>query len=914
MPSIQKSSLYSFNRGIISALALARVDIRRAAIAAAIQQNYWPRVLGPMMLRPGLQRLGGTVSNEPSKFIPFVKATTDTALLEIADNTNVVRPWINDAPVTIPSVSTSNLTNTVFAAGLAGWTINDEAGATSSGGVNGLVQSSTNGFATAIVDQAVTVAGVNIGKEHSLLITVTRGPTILRVGTSTTDDSYIRETALDTGYHFLTFTPTGNFNVRFKSRTRYTTRVSLCTLTNAGADAELRVIGPWDHSDMDFLRWEQSADVLFVASGAVQTGLTIVGRQQQRIERRAPHSWSCVDYKPPDGPFALENTTTTTITPSAIDGDVTLTASAPIWRLGHVGSLWRIRSQGQFVSKVITAQDEWTDPIQITGVGAARAFTASIAGLTATGSTVRLQQSFGVPGNWVFAATPFTVSNAGFVINDSPLLDNQIIFYRLGVRTGEYVAGTITVTLSYSAGSIKGIARIVAFTSATSVDAQVIKALGGTDPTTRWSESQWSNVKGWPSSVSLHEGRLWWSGLNGVWGSVSDAFDSFDEDLVGDAGPLIRTIGSGPVDNVAWMISLQRLILGTQGAEFSCRASAIDDHLTPANFNLKTIANQGSTGVPAQKIDQSGVFVSRTARRAYQLDFGFQFYDYTEKDLTALCPTVLSPGVVRIAVQRQPDTRIHFVLSDGTAVMCVQDPLEEVNAFVTTVTDGTIIDVAVLPAVSGNTDDRVYYLVNRSGIPSLEKFAQESEAQGGTLNKIADSFVVYQGAPATVITGLSHLNGKQVVVWADGQDVGTDDTVVPWTQRYTVSGGQITLAVAASTVIVGLGYTGKFQSVKLGLASGPGSPLNTSKRIAELGLILANTHVKGLQFGQDFTHLDDMPAIEQGRILTPSVTGTYDEQPIEFPGIWTSDERVCLQSIAPRPCTVLALTPTLVAT
>lgn len=909
MPSIQKSSLYSFNRGIISALALARVDIKRAAIAAAIQQNYWPRVLGPMMLRPGLQRIGQTSGNALSKLVPFVKATTDTALLEITSSF-AMYVWINDSLVTVPAVGTQT-TNSLFIVNITGWTVNDEAGASSVWEAGSyLKQSSTNGSASAIVDQLVSVAGADQNKEHLLEVGVNRGPVTLAIGTGTTDDSYVNETVLETGQYVFSFTPTGNFNVRFKNSNRRSTRVSACIVRNFPSSATLSVTSPWAASDFDNLRFEQSADVIFVACR---------GQIQHRIERRGVHSWGIVEYKSPDGPFRAQNTSYTTITPTALDGDVTLSSSKPIFRPTHVNSLWRLKSAGQTVSQTITAADQWTNPIQITGVGPARGFFANITGVDPTtgaiGSIVRLQISFGVTGNWSDTGHVFTTWNtSGQSVAFQDANDNQIVFLRFGVKAGDYTSRTPTLTLTAASGSITGIARVISYTSRTAVDVQVLKPLGGTSAVTLWSEGQWSDFRGWPSSVALHEGRLWWAGLTFNWGSVSDAYDSFDDTLVGDAGPIARTIGSGPVDTVEWILSLQRMILGTQGAQFSVRASAVDDVITPANYNVKKISQQGSATVQAVAVDQSGIFINRTGRRAYQLDFGFQFYDYSAKDLTALCPSVLSPGVVRMAVQRQPDTRVHFILSDGTAVMCVMDPVEEVNAFVTTVTDGLIKDVAVLPALTGNSDDQVYYLVFRNGNYLIEKFAQESEAQGGTLNKIADSFVVYQGAPATVITGLSHLNGKQVVVWADGQDVGTDDSVVPWTQRYTVSAGQITLAVAASTVIVGLGYTAKFQSVKLGLASGPGSPLNTSKRITELGLILANTHVKGVQFGQEFTHLDDMPGVEQGRILTPSVTGTYDEQPIAFPGVWSSDMRVCLQSIAPRPCTVLALTPTLVET
>jgi hypothetical protein len=405
---------------------------------------------------------------------------------------------------------------------------------------------------------------------------------------------------------------------------------------------------------------------------------------------------------------------------------------------------------------------------------------------------------------------------------------------------------------------------------------------------------------------------MWWAGLNGVWGSVSDAYDSFDETFVGDAGPINRTIGSGPVDTINWLLSLKGLLLGAQGAEYSARASSLDEPLTPTNFNLKGGSTQGSKAVDALKIDQSGYFVGRSGVRLFELAFSLRDYDYTSTDATDIAPDLLRPGVTRMDAQRLPDTRVHCVRSDGTVAVMVVDKTEDVRCWIEVETDGLVEDVVTLPAADGDSDDQVYYVVNRtiggSTVRYLEKWAQEINCRGGTLNQVADSHVVYAGSAATVITGLSHLEGEAVVVWADGADVGTDDSTETWTQTYTVSGGQITLATAASSVVVGLPYTAQFKSAKLGQATQMGSPLNQQKKIQHIGLILADMHPRGLKFGSGFDYLDDMPLIEDGYEIGTATQASFDQNMIEFPGHWTTDLRVCLQAQAPRPCTVLAFT------
>jgi hypothetical protein len=227
-----------------------------------------------------------------------------------------------------------------------------------------------------------------------------------------------------------------------------------------------------------------------------------------------------------------------------------------------------------------------------------------------------------------------------------------------------------------------------------------------------WAEGDWSSKKGWPSSVAFYEGRLWWSGLTKFWGSVSDAFNSFDDTVDGDSGTISGAIGSGPVDTVNWLMPLLRLIIGTQGAEASLRSSSFDEPLTPTNFGVKYPSTQGSAGVAAVKIDSSAIFVQRSGTRIYELTYDSSVYDYVSNDMTTLCPEICQPSIIAIGAHRQPDTRIHCVRSDGKVAIQVYDKSEDVRCWVLFETDGLVEDVVTLP---GNVEDRVYYVVNRNG-------------------------------------------------------------------------------------------------------------------------------------------------------------------------------------------------------
>lgn len=871
------AELLAFNRGRIGAEALARLDVKRTAMSAAIMTNWIPTDLGSMYLRPGWEHIG-EVLQEEHRLVPFIFSATDYCLIETAGFGRLVF-WVDDALLTTGTASFS-ITNGGFDTDLTGWTDADESACTSAwtAGAMGLTGNGTN---SAIRYQQVTVTDVN--EEHRISIQVTRGPVRLRIGSTATADDYFSESILGEGSHSIAFTPAGNFYIQFANREKYQTLVSAVSVPTASSDVS--VTAPWAEADLDSVRWVQSGDVLFFAWGG----------QQYKLERRPNNSWSMVKYQPTDGPFRVENLGPITIASSALSGEVTLTASKPLFRVDQVDGLWSLNSIGQTVTAAIVADNSFSNSIEVSGVGAAgRGFGIVVSGTFS--ATVNLQRSFDnltwsdvdSPYSWTAPAT------TGYYDE----LENQIVYYRIGVKTGNFTSGQVDVTLTYSSGSIRGVVRLTEFSSSTSVTAVVLSDLGGTAATTRWAEGAWSDYRGWPTAVAIHDGRLFWAGKDKVYGSVTDAFDSFDPDYEGDAGPIQRSIGFGTVDTINWLLSLNRMAAGTGSGEVTFRSSSFDEPLTPTNFTPKETGTQGSTTVQAVKVDGRGIFVQRCGSRLYQMAYDVAQNDFSLDDLSTFVPDIGSPGIVRIAVQRQPDTRIHCVRSDGTVALLLFNKAENIMAWVDIETDGEVVDVAILP---GTDEDTVYYSVLRTAdnlaTTRLEKWAKRSETKGAAVTKLADGFV-YEAASSTTMTGLDHLEGNEVVLWGNGKDQGAA----------TVSGGSVTFPEACTNRCVGLPYTAQFKSSKLAYMAPQGtSALGAKKRVDRLGVVLAHTHYQGLQYGPDFDHLDDLPLMEgYAEVASDTVHEDFEGPLFEFPGEWMTDARLCLQAAAPRPCTVLA--------
>jgi hypothetical protein len=890
--------LNGFNRGRISPLALARTDFKRTAMSAEVQTNWMPRALGSMMLRPGLGYTGATKGNLQAVSLPFVFATDDTARLELTDL--AMRVWVDDVLVTRPAV-TSAVTNGSFGADIAGWTDLDSGGAVSSWALGGYMSLVGTGTAAAKRRQQVTCAGLNLGVRHALNIIIYSGPVLLRVGASAGSDEYVTETTLQAGFHSLAFTPATDFYIDVFNFEEAASFVSSIEVAPAGA---MEVTTPWIAADLPSLRWDQSGDVVFVAC---------TGYRQRRIERRAVDSWSVVVYQSDDGPFRVQNVGPITIQPSATSGDITLTASEPLFHSGHGGALFKLTQSGQSQDVSVTASDQWSSPIRVTGIDGTRVFSVFINGTWS--GTVTLQYSVGDPGDWVDAISGSFTANTAISYDDT--LDNQVIYYRIGMKSGAWVSGTAECLLEYSSGSQTGIARInqSGVTNSTTATAAVLTEFGNTGATSDWSESYWSAFRGYPSAVALYEGRLWWSGKDRVWGSVSDAFHSFDDGYEGDAGPISRSIGSGPVDKVGWLLPLQRLLLGGEGKVYSARSSSLDEPLTGLNFNIKGISTQGSAAVNGAIVDTSAVFVQRSGVRIYEAAYDAGSYDYAVSELTQLVPEIGEPGIVKIVIQHQPEKRLHCIRADGTVAVMVYDKQEEVTCWIDVETVGGLIeDAVVLP---GGVEDQVYYTVKRTinggTVRYHEKWAMEAECRGFASAKLSDAHAVYSGAATTTIASLSHLEGEEVVVWgwntatpftnADGEAIGRD------LGTFTVDGGEIEgLADEVTNAVVGLAYAAQFMSSKLAYAVEGGVALTMKKRVSQLGLIGRWLHALGLRYGPSFDLLDDLPMIERAAEVDPNdMRSAYDEEQFPFPGNWDTDSRVCLEAASPRPCTVLAL-------
>jgi hypothetical protein len=158
--------------------------------------------------------------------------------------------------------------------------------------------------------------------------------------------------------------------------------------------------------------------------------------------------------------------------------------------------------------------------------------------------------------------------------------------------------------------------------------------------------------------------------------------------------------------------------------------------------------------------------------------------------------------------------------------------------------------------------------------------------------KTDSSTTVTNASPATVITGLDHLNGQSVQILADGF----------WIPNQTVFAGQITLTTAASVVKVGLEFDTTLVPLPPALPLVPGM-LYKPRHIRNLYINYYNSVGATVQsYGMP---VQDMQQIVLNAPVVPQ-TGVFEYTLMNGWGGATPDD-IIIQQSAPLPMTILAL-------
>ena len=497
--------------------------------------------------------------------------------------------------------------------------------------------------------------------------------------------------------------------------------------------------------------------------------------------------------------------------------------------------------------------------------------------------------------------------------------------YRMNMKI--HNSGTITGTLTSEESTAEGIVQVTSLTSDTPpvANIKVISKLYSTDPTRRWAEGAWSDAQVYPSSITHFEERCIYAGMSRIpiqitstydssatnyspkelraWLSASGDYENFEEGVM-DADAFSLAVSS--TNDIAWVKGTENLILATFGDVWKITSNKLDYPLTPTNYGIKYQFAYGGCGIQPES---AGVALLYTdGQKVREIIYAGDEQKFDAPDLTIMSEHLTAnKAIVNTAMQTHPDGILWCVLDDGSLICMVYERDQRVVAWAKIPIDGLVKSVCVLP---GEYEDEVYIAIKRTingaDVIYIEQFAPRVF---GT--SITDAFFVdcgitmTTGTPTSTVSGLSHLEGKTVKVLGDG--VVFDDAVV--------SSGAITTKLAGVTTTVskaqvGLAYTSTLIPMKPYLRTREGTTQGSIVKVPRMGISFLNT--AGAKYGSSTSALFDIDFDNSMWSNVSDITGLYMEDvSVSVDGGFTRDNNLIISSVAPLPCTVRALLPSL---
>ena len=433
----------------------------------------------------------------------------------------------------------------------------------------------------------------------------------------------------------------------------------------------------------------------------------------------------------------------------------------------------------------------------------------------------------------------------------------------------------------------------------------------------------------YPSAVGYWQQRRVFANTNTdpdrCWASQSGRPKNFNISVpIKDDDAVDFRLVSDTVDEIRHIFTQSELTLLTEGGEWAVLGDQ-NGALTPASINPRKMSSHG-VGV-VRPVAAGGGMLFPQALGSTILGLNGQ----AARDLT-LFSTHLFDGhqIVDMAWQQETPHVAWFVRDDGILLGLTYIPDQDVIAWHRHDMDGHILSACTVPEIVGSRiEHRVYVLVQRPIPPSfltsrytVEVFASPFSSPAEQTAWFVDAGVEYNGietdTPASSVSGLGHLEGRDVAIYAFGKIVaGISDGlghVIANPLRSdlavkTVASGGITLPDSYLRIVVGLPFIADLETLDIDSSEGP--TMKTQRtNVNRVGMqVLDSRNIwAGGELPDDATPTQDMEplALSTDSDFNDLVTDFVE---INTQGQWNNNGRMALRSIDPTPFTVLSAVP-----
>jgi len=400
----------------------------------------------------------------------------------------------------------------------------------------------------------------------------------------------------------------------------------------------------------------------------------------------------------------------------------------------------------------------------------------------------------------------------------------------------------------------------------------------------------------YPRVVTFNNNRLIFAGSNNkpqtIWYSAVSNFTNFDFSITTSDAAYNISILSPQNNAIQWITPAQSLLTGTTGGEYAVTSS----QNTALSTTSQRQSNFGSTSGRTQLIGNEVIYVSRDGKKLRGMTYSYESESFKSPELSLFSEHLTRPGIKEYDFQQNPDGVLWIVMRDGTFAGMTYLKDHAVQGWHRHETDGDVRSVCV---IEGAEQSEVWMAVFRNDATRIERMMpvfQESNPDSLQCAYL-DSFLSAEFfEPTDELSGLDHLEGKEVHVLGDGL----------WLESRIVEDGSITLSRPCYKVVVGLPYEWEITPLRPEGGSPKGFSQGKNKTINDITVRFENSAgVNHRIYGQDKSAL--IPSRKIGDTLGDPISLFSGDKNIKMFNGWNNEGQISLFGSSPFPATILMI-------
>lgn len=589
------------------------------------------------------------------------------------------------------------------------------------------------------------------------------------------------------------------------------------------------------------------------------------------------------------------------IAASGTQGEVTLTATEDLFGEMDEGTLLALN---YFVETDVKKGNPSTDSLQVDALPKAGVYIES-SGFWNGNFTIEKYDR--MVGTWVKLRTQHGNRSQNYNFTETNNED-EIVSYRVTStefntekQSGENEKQRGELSIQSLGNNYSGVVYIKKVKSPREAVAVVRKRLPRKEATKDFAFAAWNQQKGYPCCCGFFEDRFvlagsgkypqtYWLSKPGDYFNFSVSIPAADDDAI------IGTLNNGQMNGVQAIITFSEMLLQTAGGTY--KVSGGNDPMTFKNQQSKPQEYRGINGVTPVVVGNRIIYIQQMGNAVRDIGYSYDVDKYSGDDISLLAEHLFSGHeIVGMTYQQVPNSIVWCVRDDGLLLGMTYIKEQEMFAWHHHTTQGRFIDVC---SISGNTEDALYVVVERSGGYYVEVMAAQNQTADPAEQFYVDAGITLENVKE--VTGLTWLEGQEIQMLADGN-------VLP---EETVKDGRIKRPQTVKKMTLGLGYTSTLKTLPIEPQGDDGSYMSRKKRATKLMVLVEKTRGGLYGLSDDDKRLDEIKWRSNEPYNTPIDLFTGKKYVALPHATFDDTQQLVVKQKDPLPMKILALLPEVV--